>query len=196
MPQTVLFVDDDASLLAAFRRVFHYESFRLLIADSVHAARRLLAAERVDVLVCDHMMPGVSGTDFIAEVRVSHPDVIPIMMTGTADVNVAAAAISVAGVFRFFAKPCDAAEIAETIRYVLQHRETIVQSRRLLRDTLPHPALRPCEPPPLDADDELHGPVAVNEAADEDVNLDTLMLEIERSLEAAEATRVPEHRGS
>lgn len=137
MLQTVLFVDDDPSLLASFRRLFHREPFGVLVAEDTATARALLAREPVDVLVCDYMMPGDSGTDFLAEVRLAYPEVIPIMLTGTSDVKVAADAIAFAGVFRFLTKPCDRAQLADAIRTALQQQEAIRESRRLLRHALP-----------------------------------------------------------
>jgi DNA-binding NtrC family response regulator len=137
--QTVLFVDDDPAMLAAFRRVFHPEPFRLLVAHDTAAARAVLGREIVDVLVCDHMMPGTRGTEFLAEVRVMYPEVIPIMLTGAGDMRVAVDAVAVADVFRFFTKPCDAGELAHAIRLALWQRDAIREARRLLRHAVPDP---------------------------------------------------------
>ena len=139
IPATVLFVDDDPALLDSVRRTFRGEPFRLLVAADTRAARDTLARVIVDVLVCDHMLPGVRGTEFLAEVRLTYPEVIPIMLTGTADVRVAADAITTGGVFRFFTKPCDVGQLAYAIRQALDQRDAIREARRLLRHAVPDP---------------------------------------------------------
>jgi len=99
---------------------------------------RLLGEYRVDVLVCDHRMPGTSGAEFLAEVRVTHPDVISTMLTGDADSGVAARALNAGGVHRFFTKPCDAAWLGAEIRAVLQQEALVRQARQLLEGVRPH----------------------------------------------------------
>jgi DNA-binding NtrC family response regulator len=139
MLPTVLFVDDDAALLAAIRRAFHREPFRLLTAQDTAAARVALGGAIVDVLVCDHMMPRARGTDFLAEVRLMYPEVIPIMLTGSGDLRVAVDAVAAADVFRIFTKPCDARELGHAIGLALRERDAIREARRLLRHALPDP---------------------------------------------------------
>jgi DNA-binding NtrC family response regulator len=186
--QTVLFVDDDPSLLAAFRRVFHREPFRLVVAEDTAAARAVLAREIVDVLVCDYMMPGVSGTDFLAEVRITYPEVIPIMLTGTSDVKVAADAIAFAGVFRFFTKPCDPAQLVVAIRTALQQKEAIRESRRLLRHALPD-VLGSHLPTGTWRQPEAEDGARTIEVDDAPVDLDALLRAAEAAVDAEAARR-------
>jgi len=131
---TVLVVDDDANLLDALRRVYVQEPYNLLLAREVGAARQLLSEYRVDVLVCDHRMPGTSGAEFLAEVRITHPDVISMMLTGYADPDVAVRAVNAGNVYRFFTKPCDPGQLALEIRAVLEQKVMVRHARQLLHD--------------------------------------------------------------
>jgi DNA-binding NarL/FixJ family response regulator len=47
----------------------------------------LLASHQVQVIVSDQGMPEVSGTDFLSEVKASHPDTIRIVLSGYTDLK-------------------------------------------------------------------------------------------------------------
>ncbi len=59
--QTILVVDDEATLREVVRRYLEREAFRVIEADSGAAALRLLHEERPDLIVLDVMLPGLDG---------------------------------------------------------------------------------------------------------------------------------------
>ncbi|HML20753.1 MAG TPA: response regulator transcription factor [Aggregatilinea sp.] len=59
--QTILVVDDEATLREVVRRYLERETFRVIEADSGVAALRLLREERPDLIVLDVMLPGLDG---------------------------------------------------------------------------------------------------------------------------------------
>jgi DNA-binding NtrC family response regulator len=186
---TVLLVDDDARLLAALRRALQGEPYELLVAETPGAALWLLATRHVDVLVSDQHMPCMSGTEFLTRVRAEYPHVISIMLTGHADLHTAMSAINSGEVYRFFTKPCEAGSLAVAIRQALQLRTLIRQTRRLL-DTVRRQAVELGSAHGAAGDafaDE--GIQTVVYEAGEEVDLETLLREIERELDGAEARR-------
>jgi len=184
---TVLIVDDDTYLLDALRRVYQREPYNLLLARDVGTARRLLGEFRVDVLVSDHRMPGTSGVEFLAEVRVTHPDVISMMLTGEADSEIAARAINAGGVHRFFTKPCDAGRLALEIRAVLQQKALVRQARQLL-DGVRSPAAGPV----AGGDDPAPTPIEIEDGPSD---LMTLLGELESASGVAPPAGARPERG-
>lgn len=132
MMHTVLLVDDDANLLAGLRRALRREPYRVLTSASPADALDRLAAQPVDVVVCDQNMPGMSGVDLIARLRTSYPSVMRIMLTGAPTLDLAIRAINVGEIFRFLRKPCAHDELTAAIRQAIQQKELEAQSRRLL----------------------------------------------------------------
>lgn len=59
--QTILVVDDEATLREVVRRYLEREAFRVIEADSGATALRLLREERPDLIVLDVMLPGLDG---------------------------------------------------------------------------------------------------------------------------------------
>ena len=70
----VLLIDDDASVLRAVTRILgrHHDVFAL---DSAEAALELLSRDHAfDAVLCDLMMPGMQGDQFVAAVAERFPD--------------------------------------------------------------------------------------------------------------------------
>jgi DNA-binding NtrC family response regulator len=132
MRPTVLLVDDDANLLDGLCRGLHKEPFDILTAASAEEALEILRDRPVDVVVSDEVMPGMSGTVFLHEVRTRYPDTVRFILTGKATLDSAVSAINNGGVTRYFIKPCDLTDLAISIRLGLQQRQLMLAARKLL----------------------------------------------------------------
>ena len=67
--QTVLVIDDEAGIIALLRDFLEAEGFIVLAARSGDEALAVLARERVDCLMLDVMMPGLSGFELCRQIR-------------------------------------------------------------------------------------------------------------------------------
>jgi response regulator RpfG family c-di-GMP phosphodiesterase len=112
---SVLFVDDEPSILRSVERTFHDADLRILTADSGEQALEILGQEKIAVVVSDNRMPGMSGIDLLTRVRTISPDTVRIMMTAFADLQTAIAAINASEVFRFVTKPWDNDNLIEIV---------------------------------------------------------------------------------
>jgi len=130
----VLFVDDDANITAAMARSFEAEPFDIVRAHSAQEGLDILARSTIDVVVSDEQMPGMAGSEFLAEIRKQYPNTIRMILTGEASIESAIRAINEGEVYRFFTKPCNPADLAVTIRQALQHKQLVEKSRRLLHE--------------------------------------------------------------
>lgn len=132
---TVLLVDDDQLLLNSLKRSLHQEHYAIRTATSAEAALEILSGIEVDVIVSDQCMPGMSGTDFLAMAHEKYPETLRIMLTGKPELNTAMDAINRGQIYRFFTKPCNAIDLALSIREALQQKAFLSQARRML-DTM------------------------------------------------------------
>jgi len=135
MPQKVLFVDDEANVLAALKNMLRKETYHILTANSADEAIATLQRKSVDVIVTDEKMPGVPGTKLLAQVRQEYPDIVRIIITGHADLDIAMRAINNGEVYRFLIKPCNGLDLAVTIRRALQHKLLLTKAHELLKTT-------------------------------------------------------------
>ena len=132
MEPTVLFVDDDALLQDGLRRTLRGEPYRALWAASGEQALATLGGQHVDVLVADHLMPGIGGVELLAEVRAAHPQVVAIMLTGQASAGSVVRALNDGNVFRMLLKPCGGDEIAGAVRLALAHKALCDRQRHVV----------------------------------------------------------------
>lgn len=117
---TVLCVDDERSVLTALERLLCRDGWRVLTADNGSAALELLARERIDVLICDHAMPGIPGTDVLRRARDLSPDTVRILLTAHwTRGELVLPAINEAEVFRVFPKPWDDEQIRDAVAKAL-----------------------------------------------------------------------------
>ena len=118
----VLFVDDEPSITTALRRVLSSEPFDVAEANTVADAFTLMAEHEYDIVVSDELMPDMSGSEFLRQVRTGHPYTVRILLTGKASLDTAIQAVNRAGIFRFLQKPCSAQELIESLRDAVVHR--------------------------------------------------------------------------
>jgi two-component system, probable response regulator PhcQ len=131
---TVLLVDDEPNITQALQRALRKEPLYFLTASSGSEAERILDSVHVDAIVSDEQMPGMPGSEFLARARKRFPNTIRMVLTGQASLEAAVKAINEGGVYRFFLKPVNPADLAITLRQALEHKRLEEQGRRLLRE--------------------------------------------------------------
>jgi two-component system probable response regulator PhcQ len=130
----LLLVDDEPNLTSALVRSLDRNQFEIFTADSAQKGLMILAGNDIDVVVSDERMPGMSGSEFLSEVRKKWPNTIRMILSGQADLEAAVRAINEGEVYRFLLKPCHPQELQLTILQGLQHKKLVAQSRRLLQE--------------------------------------------------------------
>jgi serine/threonine-protein kinase len=78
----VLFVDDDDLMIDVLKRIFAKEPYDCLFASDGLLALQMMAKQRVDVVVCDQNMPGMSGLQLLEEVCRKHRHAMRVMLSG------------------------------------------------------------------------------------------------------------------
>lgn len=118
----VLFVDDEQLILSALRRSLRREGFELFFTTDPNAAASLVAEHRIDVVVCDYMMPAMSGVEVLALIGRLHQKVFRFMITGQADREATVRAINEGSIQRFIEKPWNDAELKRLLHEVARNR--------------------------------------------------------------------------
>ena len=128
----ILVVDDEVSVREGLGRSLHGTGYEVIFADGPESALTILRDEPVDVVVSDHLMPGMTGLEFLKVVRDRHPDTVRIMLTGHADLETVVEAINQGEIYRFLHKPCDRTTLRVTLHLALEKLELERENRRLL----------------------------------------------------------------
>ena len=127
----VLLVDDDEAVLRDYGRLLRSFGFSVDPAHDGRSALDQLEAADHDVVVSDLLMPGMSGLEFLREVRARDLDIPVLLITGAPDVASAMQAIEY-GASRYLAKPVD----RDTLGHAVEKAAHLHQLARLRREAL------------------------------------------------------------
>jgi CheY-like chemotaxis protein len=83
---TVLLVDDEELVRTSTSDMLTDLGYQVIEAASGEVALKLLdAGQQFGLLVTDHLMPGISGTDLASLVRMSRPEISVLLISGYAE---------------------------------------------------------------------------------------------------------------
>ncbi len=116
--RTLLVVDDEERILSALRRSLRREDYEVLTAETPAAALRIVEERRVDAILSDHKMPGMTGLQLLSRAREIQPDVSLMMITGWTE-EIPPETLEKIGVCALVTKPWDDAILKATLRRVL-----------------------------------------------------------------------------
>jgi response regulator RpfG family c-di-GMP phosphodiesterase len=84
----VLIVDDEISVRKVMAAVLAQLGLPCETAASGEEALRILETHRIDAVISDLQMPGMSGMELLAKVRQSYPQMVFLVVTGVDDIRV------------------------------------------------------------------------------------------------------------
>jgi two-component system nitrogen regulation response regulator GlnG len=108
--QTLLVIDDEASILRAFQRAFGNESVEVIAAQTGSEGEQAFAEHTPDVVVLDLSLPDSSGLDVFRRIRDIDSRVPVIFITGHGTVESAIEATKL-GAYDYLFKPLELDEI-------------------------------------------------------------------------------------
>jgi DNA-binding response OmpR family regulator len=114
----VLLIEDEPNIAEAIRFLLIRDGFRVSHVADGAAALAAMRADRPDLVILDHMLPGMSGIEILTALRASADtrDLPVMMLTARGrDRDTAARA----GADRFMTKPFSNAEILAEVRSML-----------------------------------------------------------------------------
>jgi response regulator RpfG family c-di-GMP phosphodiesterase len=127
-PVRILVVDDEALLRQVLTRLLTGAGYLCREAASAPAAIETLNREPVDLVVSDIQMPGMDGTQLLAEVRRRWPDTGVVMVTAVSDVQTAVACLN-QGALDYVGKPFQVDEVLARVRQALDKRRLQIENR-------------------------------------------------------------------
>ena len=123
MNRALLLVDDDENYLKSMARIFLYEGYKIFAATSGDEAIKILDQNKVQVIVSDQRMPGMSGVELLSRVKYLYPDVVRIVITGYADIELATKAVNKGAIFKFLVKPCSNDLLRSTVQQAFRYSD-------------------------------------------------------------------------
>lgn len=111
----ILIVEDNSLTLNSLKLMAERLGHQVFLAANAGEAQKYLADKPFDLLVCDTMMPGVSGLSFVSFLRNSAQCSTPILMMSTLSNESLLKAAFEAGANDFIVKPFTAMELEKKL---------------------------------------------------------------------------------
>jgi DNA-binding response OmpR family regulator len=121
MPETILLVEDDPSILRGLQMNLGLEGFRLVAARDGEEGLKFARQHKPDLIVLDLMLPKRTGTEVIRELRAEDPDT-PILVLSAKDQEADKVLALSLGADDYLTKPFGVAELIARIRAALRRR--------------------------------------------------------------------------
>ncbi len=110
----ILTIDDEVANLNALKRIFNPD-YNVFSATNCKDALAIMESEEIALILADHKMPGMTGIEFMEEIRHRYPDTVRIIITGYTDEKLLMDAINVGHVYSFISKPWDVEELRDVV---------------------------------------------------------------------------------
>ncbi|MCA1827944.1 MAG: response regulator [Myxococcales bacterium] len=128
----LLVVDDEAGVRSSLRRVLEADGYDVVEAGDGATALTMLQEQAFQVVISDQMMPGLSGVDFLKLVRVRHPQVVRIMLTGDRDPETTLRSINESEVYRFIRKPWNNRDLRTIVHFAFEVARLQEENQQLI----------------------------------------------------------------
>jgi len=131
---SILIVDDEDSILNAFKRILADEDYDVHVANNgAEGLNKLRTARKpYSLIISDQRMPEMNGVQFFAQAKDIFPDAVRILLTGYADSDSIIESINKGGVHLYFTKPWHEEEILLHIKQSLSKVEILAENKRLI----------------------------------------------------------------
>jgi DNA-binding NtrC family response regulator len=126
----ILLVDDDLNTCRSLTSALSKEGHQVFESHSGEEALEKIRIQEVDLAIIDLMMPGMNGLDFFHTLKALRPEVVAVMISARATVEVAVSALK-SGIYDFITKPFRLGEIKKAIAKALETQSLLSENRRL-----------------------------------------------------------------
>lgn len=127
----LLIIDDEVEITKALARQFR-RNYNVFSTTSAEEGFGIMEREKIQVVLSDQRMPGMTGVDFFSKIKSKYPDALKLLLTGYSDIEAVINAINEGQVFRYVTKPWNPTELDSIIKEAFEKYELITHNKRLI----------------------------------------------------------------
>lgn len=127
---TILIVDDEASIRQSLQGILSDEGLQTSFAASGEECLTLITDEAPDLVLLDIWMPGIDGLETLKRIKTARPNQLVIMMSGHGTIETAVKATRL-GAFDFIEKPLSLEKVLLSIQNALKIDRLVAENQAL-----------------------------------------------------------------
>lgn len=125
----ILVVDDEPNILTLMDAILSAEGYRVIPANNGSDALDIFLDKHIDMVICDEMMPLLSGNELVSAIREEDTDIPIIMVTAKGGIDDKGKSFSL-GIDDYMVKPISADELLMRVK-ALFRRAKIVTDKKI-----------------------------------------------------------------
>ncbi|MCR4319013.1 MAG: sigma-54 dependent transcriptional regulator [Candidatus Brocadiaceae bacterium] len=133
MSGKVLIVDDEKLMRISLESQLKKEGYNVKSVDNAIDGLKMVKSEEYDVVVTDLRLSGMSGMDFLKEIKKHNQEIIVVIMTAYGTLESAVSAIK-EGAYDYISKPFSTDELIIKLQRALYYKNTTAEVNRLRRE--------------------------------------------------------------
>src|SRR3990167_4546962 len=133
MSGKVLIVDDEKLMRISLESQLKKEGYDVKSMDNAIDGLKIIKSEEFDVVLTDLRLSGMSGIDFLKEIKKYNQEIIVVIMTAYGTLESAVSAIK-EGAYDYIAKPFSTDELIIKFQRALHHKNTAAEVNRLRKE--------------------------------------------------------------
>lgn len=126
----ILVIDDELGIREGCRRILSPLGYAVQVAENGTEGLRIVQEWNPDLVLLDVMMPDITGIDLLEPIHTHDPDIVCIIITGYATVELAVQAVK-RGAYDFISKPFSGDTLILAVHQGLERRRLVRESRRM-----------------------------------------------------------------
>ncbi len=127
-PWRILVIDDEVGIREGCRRALNREGYEVEAAATAQGGLKAALDDGFDLILLDVMMPDGSGIDLLQPLLQRDPDLVCVIITGFATVELAVQAIK-QGAYDFISKPFTSDTLVMAVNQGLERRRLTLEAR-------------------------------------------------------------------
>lgn len=133
MSGKVLIVDDEKLMRISLESQLKKEGYDVTSIDNAIDGLKIVKSKEFDVVLTDLRLSGISGIDFLKEIKKYNQEIIVVIMTAYGTLESAVSAIK-EGAYDYIAKPFSTDELIIKFQRALHHKNTAAEVNRLRKE--------------------------------------------------------------
>lgn len=115
----VLVIDDEKVIREGCRRLLSAEGHTVLMAENGEEGLRILATEKLDLILCDLRMPVMGAAEVLERVASEYKHIPIVIITGQGTIRNAVECMK-KGAYDFITKPFRTEQLTTVVRHALE----------------------------------------------------------------------------
>lgn len=117
----ILVIDDEEGIRISLKDLFQSEGYEVYLARIATEAYEILEKERIDVVICDILLPDITGREIFRYILQNYPHIPVIILSVVSNVNLTID-LTKKGVFDYIIKPYEEQQLLSAINKAITHK--------------------------------------------------------------------------